>query len=91
KKQSKKTAKLNSERRSLKFWAQGVWEDEILAPHIQRYQDALERGQCAEAAYLQHVCHEYHAQVPWQTHDNKEPPLPLPAYVRGTPAFVQSS
>ncbi|CAK5265238.1 unnamed protein product [Mycena citricolor] len=80
KKQSKKMAKSKSEQRSLKFWAQGVREDEILAPHIQRYRDALERGRRAEAAYLQRVCHEYHARVPWQTRDNEEPPLPLPAY-----------
>ncbi|KAJ7138679.1 hypothetical protein C8R43DRAFT_1131860 [Mycena crocata] len=62
------------DRRNLKLWAEGARE-EILKPHIAAYTDALERGWRAERDYLQLVCNEYHARVPWRMEDWEEPDL----------------
>src|ERR1700761_3203223 len=67
------------DRRNLKLWAEGARES-ILKPHIPAYTDALERGWRAERDYLQVVCNEFHARIPWRLADNEEPELPLPEY-----------
>ncbi|KAJ7893224.1 hypothetical protein B0H13DRAFT_2339812 [Mycena leptocephala] len=66
-------------RKSLKMWAEGARE-ELLRPHVEPYADALERGWRAERDYLQKVCNEYHARIPWRVGDAQEPDLPLPDY-----------
>ncbi|KAJ7430337.1 hypothetical protein FB451DRAFT_1199224 [Mycena latifolia] len=66
-------------RRSLKAWAKGARED-ILAPHISGFTDALERGWHAQHDYLSDVCNEYHTLISWRLMDHEEPTLPLPVY-----------
>ncbi|KAK7050131.1 hypothetical protein R3P38DRAFT_3173191 [Favolaschia claudopus] len=79
KRTSKRVAK--KDRRNLKLWAEGARE-EILAPHIAAYTDALERGWRAERDYLAEVCKEFHARISWRLTDVEEPDLPLPEFDR---------
>jgi hypothetical protein len=67
------------DRQNLKMWADGARES-ILKPHIPGYTDALERGWRAERDYIQEVCNEFHARIPWHLTDKEEPELPLPDY-----------
>ncbi|KAJ7774630.1 hypothetical protein DFH07DRAFT_952342 [Mycena maculata] len=67
------------DRRNLRLWAEGARES-ILKPHIPGYTDALERGWRAERDYLQRVCNEFHAKIPWRMADHEDPDLPLPEY-----------
>lgn len=78
---SKKTFKRmkKRDRRSQKLWAEGCRE-EILAPHVAPYADALARSHVAERDYIRRVQNEYHQLIPWRLADDDEPPLPLPAY-----------
>lgn len=66
------------DRRNNKHWADGVRET-VLSPHIPGYTD-LERGWRAEDKYLQAVCNEFNAKIPWTLADHEEPALPLPEY-----------
>ncbi|KAJ7028759.1 hypothetical protein C8F04DRAFT_1265718 [Mycena alexandri] len=81
KRSGKKTGKRISKenRKNLRLWAEGARED-VLRPHIEAYADALERGWRAERDYLQQVCNEFHARIPWRLADHEEPALPLAAY-----------
>ncbi|KAJ6458986.1 hypothetical protein C8R45DRAFT_1031174 [Mycena sanguinolenta] len=67
-------------RQNLRLWAEGIRETNILAPHIEAYSDALERGWCAERECLQKICNEFHAKIDWRLPDHEEPQLPLPDY-----------
>ncbi|KAJ7325484.1 hypothetical protein DFH08DRAFT_1085166 [Mycena albidolilacea] len=62
------------ERKNLRLWAEGPREA-ILAPHLDKYQTALNQGWRQERKYLKKVCREYHARVSWRTLDHKEPVL----------------
>lgn len=69
-----------SERSNLKLWAEGARE-EILAPHIEPYADALAQSCVAERSYLKRVQNEYHQRIAnWRLPDDEEPILPLPDY-----------
>ncbi|KAJ7226779.1 hypothetical protein GGX14DRAFT_539117 [Mycena pura] len=76
------------DRRNLKLWAEGARES-ILKPHIPAYTDALERGWRAERDYLQIVCNEFHARIPWRLADNEEPELPLREYDQFKPSELE--
>ncbi|KAJ7278657.1 hypothetical protein C8J57DRAFT_1502502 [Mycena rebaudengoi] len=67
------------DRKNLKLWAEGACET-ILAPHIEGYTDAMERGWRAQRDYTRDVCNEYHVQISWRLPDHAEPDLPLPLY-----------
>ncbi|KAJ7901385.1 hypothetical protein B0H13DRAFT_1883061 [Mycena leptocephala] len=51
-----------SERKNLRFWAEGARET-ILAPHLD------------QRKYLKTVCNEFHARVDWKLQDHEEPVL----------------
>lgn len=69
-----------SERASAKLWAEGARED-ILAPHIEPYADALAQSCVAERSYLKRVQNEYHQRIgDWRLPDDEEPASPLPDY-----------
>lgn len=66
-------------RANAKLWAEGCRE-EILAPHVALYADALSRSWVAERDYLLLVQNEYHQLISWRLPDDEEPALPLPVY-----------
>lgn len=72
KRDRKRVAK--EDRKNLRGWADGVRET-ILAPHLDAYAAALEKGWRPERAYLKKVCLEFHARVDWRTSDYEEPTL----------------
>jgi hypothetical protein len=61
-------------KRNLRLWAQGVRET-ILAPHLDDYGAALDKGWRQERKYWKQVCKEYHARIHWRTEDHEEPIL----------------
>ena len=61
------------------MWAEGCRED-ILAPHIEPYADAVGHSFVAERDYIRRVQNEYHQLIDWRLPDDEEPPLPLPVY-----------
>ncbi|KAJ7164588.1 hypothetical protein C8R43DRAFT_946404 [Mycena crocata] len=63
-------------RRNLRNWAEGARET-VLAPHIEPYADAVEKGWRAERDYFALVCNKYHARINWELEDHEEPNLPL--------------
>ncbi|KAJ7614713.1 hypothetical protein DFH06DRAFT_1146232 [Mycena polygramma] len=79
KKSRKKIPKEN--RKSLRLWAEGARES-VLAPHIETYADALDRGtnRRSEREALKSICNEFHARISWRLADHEEPDLPLPDY-----------
>ncbi|KAJ7813579.1 hypothetical protein B0H13DRAFT_2382340 [Mycena leptocephala] len=76
------------DRKSLKAWAKGARE-KILEPHIAGYTNALERDWRAERDYLQDVCNEYHALIPWHLDDYEEPEEPLPVWDKFAPVVAE--
>lgn len=77
KRKHKRMAK--KDRQNQKLWAEGCRED-ILAPHIEPYADALKRSYVAERDYMRRIQNEYHQLIPWDLPDDEEPLLPLPEY-----------
>ncbi|KAJ7050154.1 hypothetical protein C8F01DRAFT_1092705, partial [Mycena amicta] len=62
-----------AERKSLKFWAEGIRETEILRPRLDEYMDALAKGWRAERACRQRICNEFHGRISWRVGDDEEP------------------
>ena len=60
------------DRKNLRGWADGARET-VLAPHLDDYTAALDKGWRAERSYLKKVCLEFHARVDWRTGDYEEP------------------
>lgn len=81
--------KAKEERKNNKMWAEGARED-LMAPHVPAYADALARGWRAERDYLQKVCNEYHARISWRLKDSEEPELPLPPYNPLAPPEIET-
>jgi hypothetical protein len=62
------------ERQNNRLWAKGGRET-VLAPHLDSYADALDKGWVAERKYWRKVCNEYHARIDWRTKDHEEPEI----------------
>lgn len=63
-----------AERKNLRLWAEGARET-ILAPHLDGYTAAMDKGRLKERQYVRSVCAEFHARVDWRTEDHEEPVL----------------